>query len=126
MPIQAPQWTDFLSCPICMYEFATQRQPISLACGHTICRTCLATLHRQQCPFDQVSAHFLQKKNHFTFTIFRFISFSVFEWLKTEVFTVKISLHTAKKKLYYFYVCYFIQFDFIILFSYFSLFDYST
>ncbi|XP_055841327.1 roquin-1 [Episyrphus balteatus] len=56
MPIQAPSWTDFLSCPVCCNEFAeNQRPPISLGCGHTICRTCLATLHNKQCPFDQTS-----------------------------------------------------------------------
>lgn len=56
MPIQAPQWTEFLSCPVCINEFAAkQRPPISLGCGHTICRTCLATLHNKQCPFDQTS-----------------------------------------------------------------------
>ncbi|XP_004525482.1 roquin-2 isoform X1 [Ceratitis capitata] len=56
MPIQAPSWTDFLFCPICCNEFAVnQRLPISLGCGHTICRQCLATLHNRQCPFDQTS-----------------------------------------------------------------------
>ncbi|KZC04845.1 PREDICTED: roquin-1 [Dufourea novaeangliae] len=54
MPIQAPQWTEFLSCPVCCHDFdVAVRGPISLACGHTICRTCLANLHRKQCPFDQ-------------------------------------------------------------------------
>ncbi|XP_012542094.1 roquin-2 isoform X2 [Monomorium pharaonis] len=54
MPIQAPQWTEFLSCPICCHDFdVAVRGPISLGCGHTICRACLATLHRKQCPFDQ-------------------------------------------------------------------------
>ncbi|XP_012257083.2 roquin-1 [Athalia rosae] len=54
MPIQAPQWTEFLSCPVCRHDFdATQRGPISLGCGHTVCRTCLANLQRKQCPFDQ-------------------------------------------------------------------------
>lgn len=54
MPIQAPQWTEFLSCPICRHEFAANHKPpISLGCGHTICKTCLTTLHRKQCPFDQ-------------------------------------------------------------------------
>ncbi|XP_015586020.1 roquin-2 isoform X2 [Cephus cinctus] len=54
MPIQAPQWTEFLSCPVCCHDFdAAIRAPISLGCGHTICRTCLANLHRKQCPFDQ-------------------------------------------------------------------------
>lgn len=56
MPIQAPSWTEFLICPICTHEFAVNlRAPITLGCGHTICKNCLATLHRQQCPFDQVS-----------------------------------------------------------------------
>ncbi|KOC63223.1 Roquin [Habropoda laboriosa] len=54
MPIQAPQWTEFLSCPVCCHDFdVALRGPISLGCGHTICRTCLANLHRKQCPFDQ-------------------------------------------------------------------------
>ncbi|XP_051162613.1 roquin-1 isoform X1 [Leptopilina boulardi] len=56
MPIQAPQWTEFLSCPVCCHDFDVAiRGPISLGCGHTICRTCLANLHRKQCPFDQSS-----------------------------------------------------------------------
>ncbi|KAL5293145.1 RC3H1 family protein [Megaselia abdita] len=56
MPIQAPQWTEFLYCPVCCNEFATvNRPPISLGCGHTICRACLATLQNKQCPFDQTS-----------------------------------------------------------------------
>ncbi|XP_031356684.1 roquin-1 isoform X2 [Photinus pyralis] len=56
MPIQAPQWTEFLSCPVCCNEFdVLQRSPISLGCGHTICKTCLSNLHRKQCPFDQTT-----------------------------------------------------------------------
>nr|CAD7402160.1 unnamed protein product [Timema cristinae] len=52
----APQWTEFLSCPVCCNEFdATLRSPISLGCGHTVCRTCLSNLHRKQCPFDQTT-----------------------------------------------------------------------
>ncbi|XP_059477916.1 roquin-2 isoform X2 [Neocloeon triangulifer] len=54
MPIQAPQWTEFLTCPVCCNEFdPAARGPISLGCGHTVCRSCLFTLHRKQCPFDQ-------------------------------------------------------------------------
>ncbi|XP_028032969.1 roquin-1 isoform X2 [Bombyx mandarina] len=54
MPIQAPQWTDYLTCPVCCREFgAPPRSPISLSCGHTLCRHCLIHLHRKQCPFDQ-------------------------------------------------------------------------
>ena len=32
----------------------TGRVPISLSCGHTVCQTCLQSLQRNQCPFDQV------------------------------------------------------------------------
>jgi len=54
MPVQAPQWSEYLSCPVCQNEFeASRRAPVSLACGHTICRTCLDSLHRPICPFDQ-------------------------------------------------------------------------
>ncbi|KAF5287765.1 hypothetical protein FQA39_LY15701 [Lamprigera yunnana] len=56
MPIQAPQWTEFLSCPVCCNEFnVLLRGPISLGCGHTICKACLSNLHRKQCPFDQAT-----------------------------------------------------------------------
>ncbi|XP_049594947.1 roquin-2 isoform X2 [Syngnathus scovelli] len=54
MPVQAAQWTDFLSCPICYNEFnGSSQQPVSLGCSHTVCRTCLHKLHRKACPFDQ-------------------------------------------------------------------------
>ncbi|XP_063925442.1 uncharacterized protein LOC135139224 isoform X2 [Zophobas morio] len=56
MPIQAPQWTEFLSCPVCCNAFdVAHRSPISLGCGHTVCKTCLSNLHRKQCPFDQTT-----------------------------------------------------------------------
>lgn len=103
MPIQAPQWTmDFLSCPICMYEFAVNlRQPISLACGHTICRTCLAQLHRQQCPFDQVStfniAPFLL---HIFLIYFYYILFCYFA-LSNEHFLFLDKWLKRKRKLFF-------------------------
>lgn len=54
MPIQTPQWTEFLQCPICTNDFdGHSRQPISLGCGHTMCVSCLSKLHRTRCPFDQ-------------------------------------------------------------------------
>ncbi|XP_026152509.1 roquin-2 isoform X3 [Mastacembelus armatus] len=54
MPVQAAQWTEFLSCPICYNEFDnSSHQPISLGCSHTVCKTCLHKLHRKACPFDQ-------------------------------------------------------------------------
>lgn len=56
MPIQAPQWTEFLSCPVCFHSFDEKlRSPISLGCSHTICKVCLSNLHRKQCPFDQTN-----------------------------------------------------------------------
>uniref|UniRef100_A0A8C4SJG7 RING-type E3 ubiquitin transferase n=1 Tax=Erpetoichthys calabaricus TaxID=27687 RepID=A0A8C4SJG7_ERPCA len=54
MPVQAAQWTEFLSCPICYNEFDENvHKPISLGCSHTVCKTCLNKLHRKACPFDQ-------------------------------------------------------------------------
>ena len=32
---------------------ATKKSPVSLACGHSVCRTCLESLQRRICPFDQ-------------------------------------------------------------------------
>ncbi|GAB6031532.1 hypothetical protein CHUAL_009300 [Chamberlinius hualienensis] len=56
MPIQAPQWTEFLNCPICYNEFNKNlHRPISLGCGHTVCKSCLSKLQRRQCPFDQTT-----------------------------------------------------------------------
>ncbi|XP_072176442.1 uncharacterized protein [Diadema setosum] len=56
MPIQTPQWTEVLSCPVCCKDFSPSgRQPVSLSCGHTVCRMCLGTLPRHQCPFDQTA-----------------------------------------------------------------------
>ncbi|TNN65073.1 Roquin-2 [Liparis tanakae] len=56
MPVQAAQWTEFLSCPICYNEFdSSGHQPISLGCSHTVCKTCLHKLHRKACPFDQTA-----------------------------------------------------------------------
>ena len=54
MPIQAPQWTEFLSCPVCYNVFNEELyRPISLACGHTVCKTCLSKFQQRKCPFDQ-------------------------------------------------------------------------
>ncbi|KAM9306738.1 roquin-2 isoform 1-T2 [Pholidichthys leucotaenia] len=54
MPVQAAQWTDFLSCPICYNEFdGSGHRPVSLGCSHTLCHACLHKLHRKACPFDQ-------------------------------------------------------------------------
>ncbi|XP_065067691.1 roquin-1-like [Rhopilema esculentum] len=62
MPIQAPQWTEFLVCPVCTKEFNEDpRPPVSLGCGHTICRLCLSKLSKQQCPYDQTEVKTLIK-----------------------------------------------------------------
>ena len=54
MPTKAPQWTEYLSCPVCEKVFdETQRCPISLGCGHTVCKVCLSGLRQMKCPFDQ-------------------------------------------------------------------------
>jgi len=54
MPVQAPQWSEYLTCPVCQNEFEARRKPpVSLACGHTVCRPCLESLQRRLCPFDQ-------------------------------------------------------------------------
>lgn len=56
MPVQGPQWSDYLSCPVCKQEFeTTKKPPISLACGHTVCRSCLDSLQMRQCPFDSTA-----------------------------------------------------------------------
>lgn len=56
MPIQAPQWSEYLSCTVCCNDFDSKsRRPVSLACGHTMCKTCLRGLSCKQCPFDQTT-----------------------------------------------------------------------
>jgi len=47
---QNQQWTDYLSCTVCEKEFnRTNRCPISLVCGHTVCRSCLGRHKHGQC-----------------------------------------------------------------------------
>ena len=51
---QPPQWTEYLCCSVCEKDFnRTDRCPISLGCGHTLCRSCLGKLKQPQCHFDQ-------------------------------------------------------------------------
>lgn len=92
MPVQAPQWTDFLSCPICTQTFdETIRKPISLGCGHTVCKMCLNKLHRKACPFDQttintdiellpVNSALLQLVGAQVSLLFIFIFFNLFQY----------------------------------------------
>jgi len=54
MPGQGLQWTDFLSCEVCYKLFSENvNRPISLGCGHTVCKLCLSKLQQSKCPFDQ-------------------------------------------------------------------------
>lgn len=54
MPGQGLQWTDFLSCEVCYKLFSESvNRPISLGCGHTVCKLCLSKLQQSKCPFDQ-------------------------------------------------------------------------
>ncbi|XP_046560854.1 roquin-2-like isoform X3 [Haliotis rubra] len=54
MPVQGPPWTEFLSCHVCFNMFDERlHRPISMGCGHTVCKTCLAKLQHGKCPFDQ-------------------------------------------------------------------------
>jgi RING finger/CCCH-type zinc finger protein len=54
MPSQGPQWTEFLSCEVCYKLFSENvNRPISLGCGHTVCKLCLSRLQQSKCPFDQ-------------------------------------------------------------------------
>ncbi|KAF7990161.1 hypothetical protein HCN44_009896 [Aphidius gifuensis] len=63
MPIQTLQWTEFLSCPVCCHEFDRKlRGPVSLGCGHTICKMCLVNSPRKQCPLDQYCVKYDFKK----------------------------------------------------------------
>ncbi|XP_041370748.1 roquin-1-like [Gigantopelta aegis] len=56
MPVQGPQWTEFLSCLVCFKVFDDKlHQPISLGCSHTVCKSCLLKLQQLKCPFDQSS-----------------------------------------------------------------------
>lgn len=54
--MQAPNWTDFLQCSICTCKFDEgEVMPISLSCGHTICKRCLGKLKTRTCPYDKVA-----------------------------------------------------------------------
>ncbi|XP_046365919.2 roquin-1-like isoform X1 [Haliotis rufescens] len=54
MPVQGPPWTEFLSCHVCFSMFDERlHRPISMGCGHTVCKTCLIKLQHGKCPFDQ-------------------------------------------------------------------------
>ncbi|KAK6979830.1 roquin-1 [Biomphalaria glabrata] len=56
MPFQGLPWTEFISCPVCCKVFnECQQRPISLGCGHTVCKSCIRSkLNDNRCPFDQI------------------------------------------------------------------------
>ena len=52
--MQAPNWTDFLNCSVCMSKYnCCNVVPVSLSCCHTICKRCLARLKTNTCPYDR-------------------------------------------------------------------------
>lgn len=78
MPIQTPQWTEFLQCPICYNEFDEhERKPISLGCGHTLCVSCLSKLSKTQCPFDQAVVDMDISKLPFNYALLQLVGVEV-------------------------------------------------
>ncbi|XP_064649057.1 roquin-1-like isoform X2 [Lineus longissimus] len=56
MPVQVPQWTEYLNCPVCYSKYNDSTHlPVSLGCSHTLCKSCLTKLHQKRCPLDQSS-----------------------------------------------------------------------
>lgn len=54
--MQAPNWTDFLQCSVCTNRYnTTTLLPISLSCGHTICKKCLTEFMARVCPYDKTA-----------------------------------------------------------------------
>lgn len=54
--MQAPNWRDFLQCSVCTNHYnTTTLLPISLSCGHTICKKCLAEFTTRVCPHDKTA-----------------------------------------------------------------------
>lgn len=54
--MQAPSWTDFLQCSVCTNKYDSSHVvPISLSCGHTLCKKCLAKLKTRICPYDKTA-----------------------------------------------------------------------
>ena len=52
--MQAPGWTDFLQCSVCMNQYDCSAViPVSLSCGHSICKRCLGKLKATMCPYDR-------------------------------------------------------------------------
>ena len=62
-PITFLENNNFRLCPVCQNEYnSSQKPPISLGCGHSICQSCLFQLSKQQCPFDQAEIQIEIKK----------------------------------------------------------------
>lgn len=101
MPIQAPQWTDFRLCPVCQNEYnPTQKPPISLGCGHSICQSCLFQLSKQQCPFDQAEIQIEIKKLPINYALLSLVGGKIVDDVEVDVPEVKQhkkEFNTAKK-----------------------------
>ncbi|XP_074614028.1 roquin-1-like isoform X2 [Acropora palmata] len=90
MPIQTPQWTEFLQCPICTKDFdEISRQPISLGCGHTMCVSCLSKLPKTQCPFDQAVVETDISKLPFNYALLQLVGVQVPDDELPEIESVK-------------------------------------
>ena len=90
MPIQAPQWTDFRLCPVCQNEYnTTQKPPISLGCGHSICQSCLFRLSKQQCPFDQAEIQIEIKKLPINYALLSLVGGNICDSIDVDVAEVK-------------------------------------
>lgn len=50
LPAQSQDWT---SCSICYHAFSSDNQPLSLVCGHVVCKPCSDKLNLRECHLDQ-------------------------------------------------------------------------
>ena len=54
MPVPSLRCVDFLSCDVCCNFFDEHvNQPVSLGCGHCLCKFCLSRSESSKCPFDK-------------------------------------------------------------------------
>ncbi|TNV72867.1 hypothetical protein FGO68_gene4339 [Halteria grandinella] len=73
---------NLLICNICMHKYDTaQRLPLTLMCGHTICKVCANNIHKfnnMKCPFDNLVF------NHYSSADALGRNFTVLELLEQE------------------------------------------
>ena len=50
---------SLVRCPVCLEDFSKDCPPITLLCGHNLCRDCLSRLKKRQaflkCPIDNIN-----------------------------------------------------------------------